>query len=196
MKKSFNSLALLALTGAAMMSSCSKDTDLYDQNATLKSYEKNWTDTFGEVAADQDWNLATRCTANVDLSGIKGASTIKVYSSMPGGSDVKLIANYPASTTSFSFDYIKGASDVYVVVEDAEGYQLLGGYYDIDNGAVAISNNVTKAGSLTRAGSCNVKLPSEKVALTLITTKALPTYGKTNIMRTSIIQHCLTHTSW
>jgi len=141
-----------------MVSSCSKDTDLYDSNIAQKQYEQSWTEKFGEVAADQDWNLATQVTANVDLTGIKNASTIKVYSSMPGGSDVQLIANYPATTTSFSFDYVKGASDVYVVVEDADGYQLLSGYYDINSGAVAISKNVTKARSLTRAGDRNVTL--------------------------------------
>jgi len=148
-----------------MVSSCSKDTDLYDSNIAQKQYEQSWTEKFGEVDADQDWNLATQVTANVDLTGIKNASTIKVYSSMPGGSDVQLIANYPATTTSFSFDYVKGASDVYVVVEDADGYQLLSGYYDINSGAVAISKNVTKARSLTRAGDCNVTL-DEKCATT------------------------------
>lgn len=149
MRKSFNSLALLALTGAAMMSSCSKDTDLYDSNLALKEYEQNWTEMFGQVASDQDWNLATRCTANVDLSGVNGAATIKVMTGSPLDPDAALLAKYPASESSFKFDAVKGTSMLYVAIEDEDGNLLSGNYYSVSNNTLTIAPSTR--GGMTRA---------------------------------------------
>lgn len=127
MKKSFNSLALLALTGAAMMSSCSKDTDLYDQNSTLKSYEKNWTDTFGEVAADQDWNLATRGSVTVTTPS---ATEVKVY--IVGDDRYTLVADYNdvLGTQTLEFDMPKGSSKLMVNTPSTSFTTTVGGNVD------------------------------------------------------------------
>lgn len=157
MNKQFNSLALLAIAGASIMSSCSKETDLYDSNLAQKEYEQNWTETFGDVAADQDWNTATRATANVNLDG---EYVVKVYTSNPINSDSRLMAKYTVNgSTTFQFDAPKSQTDVFVKAEDANGNLAINSYVSLSNGTLNI-DNTTKAA--TRAGeTCNTSKGKE-----------------------------------
>lgn len=158
MNKQFNSLALLAIAGASIMSSCSKETDLYDSNLAQKEYEQNWTETFGDVAADQDWNTATRATANVNLDG---EYVVKVYTSNPINSDSRLMAKYTVNgSTTFQFDAPKSQTDVFVKAEDANGNLAINSYVSLSNGTLNI-DNTTKAA--TRAGeTCNTTIDTDR----------------------------------
>ena len=56
MKKLFFSSMLL---GGLMMASCSEDVmEAPKQEEVLKTYAQKFTEKFGPIAADQDWNMA------------------------------------------------------------------------------------------------------------------------------------------
>lgn len=95
---------------------------------------------FGIPDPDQDWNVATRVTANVDPALVRGAETICVYDCMPGGPDCQLAARFSASTTSFDFDFAKGNTSAYVRGENANGSIVFSGFYPIRNGQLILSS--------------------------------------------------------
>lgn len=109
---------------------------------------------FGIPDPDQDWNVATRVTANVDPALVRGAETICVYDCMPGGPDCQLAARFSASTTSFDFDFAKGNTRAYIQATDAKGTVVASGYYPIENGVLKVANRTSRAGETT---ACTIK---------------------------------------
>ena len=80
MKKNLMKTAL-ALAPAAMVmffTGCTNE-ELVSEQVT--QYEKNFTETFGEIDPTHDWSMATPVTANIDLSNVpEGTYEVKIYS--------------------------------------------------------------------------------------------------------------------
>lgn len=154
--------ALMAIaTGTLALSSCSNEKDYYDENYKKEQYAANWEAQFGKIDPNQDWNMATRVTAKVNLAGLEQAANVSVYTAMPGGKNCQIVATYPATTKNFSFDYVKGAKDAYVLVTDNSGKVLLGNYFTISNGELTIGAN-TKS---SRAGDCATAIGEQIVPI-------------------------------
>lgn len=167
MKKQFNSIALLAVVSASLFVSCSKDTDLYDSNLAQKEYEQKWVERFGEVAADQDWNLATQVTATMSITEDALAKyNLQLFTANPlYDEDALLIADYEVetdangyATVTFKCDVAKSATQLYAVRKDSHNRRLVK-LADISNGTIDVSfgGSSTKAG--TRIGVENINLP-------------------------------------
>lgn len=116
-----------------------------------KEYAKNFEKAFGAVDPEQDWNLATRAVANVELGE---DATVKIYSESPLVTSAKLIANYQVENSrTFEFDLPQGTKDVYVQAVSKRG-AIVSGYYDVVDGVVNV--NSRQAGAATRAtGPCS-----------------------------------------
>lgn len=101
----------LAIITLVAFSSCSKDTDYYDDNATKVQYEENWNTTFGIIDPTQDWNGATRGSVTVNLDN---ATTISVYASVNG--TYRLVGKYENVSGSqiLKFDIPKGTRSLLV----------------------------------------------------------------------------------
>lgn len=127
--------------GAAtfLLAGCQSE-DLYNPDAIIEKYNSAWEETFGTVDANQTWNMATQVTANIELDDALDAATVYVYTSVPGGSNCQLLAEYPATTRTFTFDILSGAEDAYVVVTNSDNQIVLNGYYDITSGAMTVAN--------------------------------------------------------
>lgn len=59
MRKLLLSCALITASGAFFLSSCSKDSNLYDPNQKVNDYNNNWNQQFGAIDPTQNWNVAT-----------------------------------------------------------------------------------------------------------------------------------------
>lgn len=104
-------LVPLAVAGIGLLSSCQKDTDLYEGNSTVKDYNKNWVERFGNVDPTQDWNGATRGSVTVTTDN---ATTVKVYALV--GDNYSIVGEYDEvnGTQTLSFDIPKGVTDIKV----------------------------------------------------------------------------------
>lgn len=171
MKKQFNSIALLAVVSASLFVSCSKDTDLYDSNLAQKEYEQKWVERFGEVAADQDWNLATQVTATMSITEDALAKyNLQLFTANPlYDEDALLIADYEVetdangyATVTFKCDVAKSATQLYAVRKDSHNRRLVK-LADISNGTIDVSfgGASTKAG--TRASLKSADMNETKV---------------------------------
>lgn len=100
-----------ALAGIIALGSCSKDTELFDENHSKKQYEQTWKATFGDIDPTQDWNGATRGSVTVNLNG---TSTVSVYASVD--STYRLVGKYEniSGSQELKFDMPKGTEDILV----------------------------------------------------------------------------------
>lgn len=145
-RKIYPILPLLAAT--LTVSSC-RDYDLGISVDEIK-YKKEFSKAFGKIDPEQDWNLATRAVANVNLGE---DATVKIYSESPLVTSAKLIANYQIEDSrTFDFDLPQGTKDVYVQAVSKRG-AIVSGYYEVVDGIVNV--NAHQAGAVTRAtGPC------------------------------------------
>jgi len=146
------------------MSSCSKETNLYDSNLALKEYEQAWTETFGQVAADQDWNLATRATATISITeDALSTYNLQLFTANPlYDENAQLIANYQVKTdangyasVTFNCDIAKSATQLYAVRMDSHKRRLVK-LVDVTNGTIEASfggTATTKAATRASIGS-------------------------------------------
>lgn len=136
MKTNFFKVTALVL-GTALVASCSLEP--YEES-DVETYTKDFIKEFGLISKDQTWNVATQVTANIELDESLDADSVFVYTAVPGGSNCYIVAAYPASTTSFTFDYLSGQEDAYVVVKNSSSNVVLGNYYDIVDGVMTVSS--------------------------------------------------------
>ncbi|MGN1263763.1 MAG: DUF4842 domain-containing protein [Prevotella sp.] len=158
MKFLSKSMLMVMAAGSIIVSSCSHDQDYFDpaqEEAERKAnYGSNWKNVFGNVYPEQDWNLAVSVKANIDLTGLEDAQTVRIYTGLPGGKDCRLIAEQPATKESFFFDINETATDAFVTITDSNGETILANYYTINNGIMIVAENVRG----TRAGECPTTL--------------------------------------
>lgn len=101
----------LAVISIAALGSCSKETELFDENNSKSQYEQTWKATFGDIDPTQDWNGATRGSVNVNLDG---NSTVSVYASVD--SIYRLVGKFEniSGSQELTFDMPKGTEDILV----------------------------------------------------------------------------------
>ncbi|MGM9719741.1 MAG: DUF4842 domain-containing protein [Prevotella sp.] len=149
-KKTALSGSLVAIAAAAaIMSSCSREVELINPNQVVQDYSNGWDNKFGNIDENQDWNLATTATVNINLTAI-GATSVEVYSSLPGSANSTKMAEFSLGTANMAFDIAKGTSTVYVVAKDAKGNVVLADYYAVEDGNVSVSaGNKAKTRAIT-----------------------------------------------
>ena len=142
------SIKLLSATAFAVtalsLASCQEEDFGFD--AKQVAYYENFIRSFGKIDPEQDWNLATRCSANVSLDE---TATVKIYSENPLATGAKLIANYEVKNSrTFQFDLPEGTKEVFVQAVSKRG-SIVSGYYNVVDGVVDV--NARKANTGTRA---------------------------------------------
>ncbi len=110
MKQSFKLLSLLALGTSVMTITGCQDYDLGLSVEEIQ-YKKNFTNLFGEIDAEQTWNLAQKSAITVTPGA---SSTIKIYAM--NGATYQLVAKYDdvQSTRTLQFDAVAGTNEVLV----------------------------------------------------------------------------------
>ena len=154
--------AAVALTSLFGFSACSHmfgdfDYDNYIKSPKEQAYEKSFTETFGEIDKEQNWNMARRVSASVKAE-TEGNYTVYVFTKSPMHEDARLLykGNFTTNPAEFKFDALKGKRDVFVVVEDEDGNKSVSGYYDIVEDAVTVGAETRS--SVTRAAGCPVTI--------------------------------------
>lgn len=154
MKKLISKHALVVIAAGGMLFTSCGDHDMFNPNYKKNEYAANWETKFGKIDPAQDWSMATTVKATVNLG--TDAKKVVLYTGMPGSSDVKKLAMLNGGQGSVSFDYLKGASDVYAVAYNVEGKVIYADYFSIENAQVNISEtsvNRAKTRAVTRAAA-------------------------------------------
>lgn len=168
MRKLLLSCALITASGTFFLSSCSKDSNLYDPNQKVNEYNNSWNQQFGAIDPTQDWNVATTVSATAACPTIAGESEMRIYSDAPleDESNLMAVTKLTNGAGSISFDAKKAANHVFVSIKNSEGLFKIYNYYAIVNGTVTItpSDYITPTRSgFTRAADCPVTKGEKKV---------------------------------
>lgn len=168
MRKLLLSCALITASGTFFLSSCSKDSNLYDPNQKVNEYNNSWNQQFGAIDPTQDWNVATTVSATAACPTIAGESEMRIYSDAPleNESNLMAVTKLTNGAGSISFDAKKAANHVFVSIKNSEGLFKIYNYYAIVNGTVNItpSDYITPTRSgFTRAANCPVTKGEKKV---------------------------------
>lgn len=167
MRKLLLSCALITASGAFFLSSCSKDSNLYDPNQKVNDYNNNWNQQFGAIDPTQNWNVATTVSATAACPTIAGESEMRIYSDAPleDESNLMAVTKLTNGAGSISFDAKKAANHVFVSIKNSEGLFKIYNYYAIVNGTVNVtpSDYITPTRSgFTRAANCPVTIGEKK----------------------------------
>lgn len=165
MKKSFRILSLLA-TGLAVVGCQDYDGGFNSSEIKKAEYAKNFEKTFGKVDPNQDWSMAGRFTANINLSAEVNGE-LKLYTDAPGlpGSKYLGRVNVVNGKATMDFDAVKGTPLFYACVKNQQGRTLSTGYYIAGENSVNITEGesfATRAASPVTKGS-KVDLRVERV---------------------------------
>lgn len=109
-----------------------------------EEYTREFVKEFGVFDTSHDWNIATKCKATVDVSAIHNAATVRVCTERPGTPGAMTAAEYPATQSSFYFDFDKNAQFAFVQILDVGGDVLHDGYYPIDNRCLNIGRRAIR----------------------------------------------------
>lgn len=151
MKKLISKHALVAIAAGGMLFSSCGDHDMFNPNYKKNEYAANWETKFGKIDPAQDWSMATTVKATANVAGVAGKSILKIYNYSPLAPESRVlgVANLNNGIGEVTFDALKGASTLFVTVEQDGVYKLYGGY-TVENGQLNIGN---AAKAKTRAGS-------------------------------------------
>ncbi len=151
MTKKMSKAALLFFAGAMALTSCNRETDLYNPYATMEDYSNNWNDKFGNVDENQDWNMSEKVTATFNLSEITNDEcSVNIYSKSPLKEGCILLASTTVKGNgSISFDMAESEGLVYVKIDNAHG-NIISGYYDVVERTITVGKPATRA-----TGDCN-----------------------------------------
>lgn len=144
----FSSMILPAAALTMLFAACQdEDFGYKTQDVKNAKYDRQFAEAFGEIDPEQDWSMAALVTANLEISG----ATAYVYTEKPGHKGSELAGIVTGSKAQFNL--VKGAKQVYVMVEQGDQY-VVNGYFNVIDNVININNNpVSKATSITRAGS-------------------------------------------
>ncbi|MBR5716427.1 MAG: hypothetical protein IKX59_07555 [Bacteroidales bacterium] len=143
----------LLLAGSfAFVSSCQDYEPFTEPEIKNVTYNREFEKTFGPVDPNHDWSMATRVTANIDLSHApEGTYEVKIFSEKNGYLLTKAIVENSATLT---FDGIKGESNVRILARktSALGLSVINSYFPIVDGEV---NTASGTRAQSTAEQCN-----------------------------------------
>ena len=190
MRKLLLLCALITASGTFFLSSCSKDSNLYDPNQKVNEYNNSWNQQFGAIDPTQNWNVATTVSATAACPTIAGESEMRIYSDAPleDESNLMAVTKLTNGAGSISFDAKKAANHVFVSIKNSEGLFKIYNYYAIVNGTVNITPSdyitPTRSGFTRAANNCPVTKGEKKTinnTYTVVTgKKTLYTYNYTS----------------
>lgn len=169
MRKLLLLCALITASGTFFLSSCSKDSNLYDPNQKVNEYNNSWNQQFGAIDPTQNWNVATTVSATAACPTIAGESEMRIYSDAPleDESNLMAVTKLTNGAGSISFDAKKAANHVFVSIKNSEGLFKIYNYYAIVNGTVNITPSdyitPTRSGFTRAANNCPVTKGEKKV---------------------------------
>lgn len=169
MRKLLLLCALITASGTFFLSSCSKDSNLYDPNQKVNEYNNSWNQQFGAIDPTQDWNVATTVSATAACPTIAGESEMRIYSDAPleDESNLMAVTKLTNGAGSITFDAKKAANHVFVSIKNSEGLFKIYNYYAIVNGTVNITPSdyitPTRSGFTRAANNCPVTRGETKV---------------------------------
>lgn len=172
MRKLLLLCALITASGTFFLSSCSKDSNLYDPNQKVNEYNNSWNQQFGAIDPTQNWNVATTVSATAACPTIAGESEMRIYSDAPleDESNLMAVTKLTNGAGSISFDAKKAANHVFVSIKNSEGLFKIYNYYAIVNGTVNITPSdyitPTRSGFTRAANNCPV-IKGEKKTMVL-----------------------------
>lgn len=149
MKKVFFKTMMGAGFACMLLTGCVESVkDLYDPNYVIQQYQKNWTDSIGQIDPNQTWNMAKRVTAEIDLAGVAlGGSLVNIYTANPLTPSTKLLATATiADYDAIEFDMPKALNYVFVTAKNSRGL-VVNGYFKVADGIVTVGKNGTRATS-------------------------------------------------
>ena len=173
MRKLLLLCALITASGTFFLSSCSKDSNLYDPNQKVNEYNNSWNQQFGAIDPTQNWNVATTVSATAACPTIAGESEMRIYSDAPleDESNLMAVTKLTNGAGSISFDAKKAANHVFVSIKNSEGLFKIYNYYAIVNGTVNITPSdyitPTRSGFTRAANNCPVTKDDEKKTMGL-----------------------------
>ena len=187
MRKLLLSCALITASGTFFLSSCSKESNLYDPNQKVNEYNNSWNQQFGAIDPTQNWNVATTVSATAACPTIAGESEMRIYSDAPleDESNLMAVTKLTNGAGSISFDAKKAANHVFVSIKNSEGLFKIYNYYAIVNGTVNItpSDYITPTRSgFTRAANCPVTKGEKKML--------------TNLQYESLVKEFIVYQGW
>ena len=168
MRKLLLLCALITASGTFFLSSCSKDSNLYDPNQKVNEYNNSWNQQFGAIDPTQNWNVATTVSATAACPTIAGESEMRIYSDAPleDESNLMAVTKLTNGAGSISFDAKKAANHVFVSIKNSEGLFKIYNYYAIVNGTVNITPSdyitPTRSGFTRAANNCPVTKDKKK----------------------------------
>ena len=168
MRKLLLLCALITASGTFFLSSCSKDSNLYDPNQKVNEYNNSWNQQFGAIDPTQNWNVATTVSATAACPTIAGESEMRIYSDAPleDESNLMAVTKLTNGAGSISFDAKKAANHVFVSIKNSEGLFKIYNYYAIVNGTVNITPSdyitPTRSGFTRAANNCPVTTDEKK----------------------------------
>ena len=124
--KNFTKVLVIGAVAALSLNSC-HDTDVFDVNNKISALKENFTkeENFGEIAADQDFNMSEAFTVKVSSSI---AGTVKIYTSMPTSEGATYLTSGSISKgETKEFSTMRSVSDTifYVTLFDSEGAAIV-----------------------------------------------------------------------
>jgi len=116
----------------ASLNSCSEENRDISVDKS-EEYARKFIKEFGVYDMQHDWNAAARYRLSLSPQAGREASTITLYTSQPGTDGCRMIAQYPASQQSLTFDMPKTSEYVYYEFADANSHIVSSGYHSLRN---------------------------------------------------------------
>lgn len=144
MRKSNYLFPALAI-GLTAVSCQDYDAGVTDDTFKKKEYAEQFAKDFGNIDPNQDWSMAGRFSAVVNLDhSVEGI--LSVYTKAPGINGCYLLAKAEVKEgqAEVTFDAIKGTDILYARIQK-NGRNIVAGYYDVFNNSIALTNAQTRA---------------------------------------------------
>lgn len=158
-----NKSLLAALAATLALGSCTDFTNGFDEKR--HEFAENFANEFGAINPDQDWNMAARYSASINL-GNDVNGELKLYSDAPGVKGSQYLGHVEVvnGVATLDFDAVKGSKYFYAAVKNTKGRVVSLGYYIPNGNKVEIADEhlATRATSSVTIGE-KVTLRVERV---------------------------------
>lgn len=159
-----NKSLLAALAASLALGSCTDFTNGFDEKR--HEFAENFANEFGAINPDQDWNMAARYSASINL-GNDVNGELKLYSDAPGVKGSQYLGHVEVvnGVATLDFDAVKGSKYFYAAVKNTKGRVVSLGYYIPNGNKVEIADEhlATRATSSPVSKGNKVDLRVERI---------------------------------